>query len=207
MMPVSWSFFGKKSFTSFFSFCVISGFTRFRIRFWIQFWIRFQIWFRILFRQIRFRRIRFRLIQFQIRFQIRFQFWKLISLSLVWSDRKKKILSKCHSPWGCQIKAPDLERREAEVVIAAGESNFEDIWDTNNSICRKLYYLLLARTKSWSSLNHVSHHLPIHRCIMFGQYLPSMALAKLSCAVYSPDKIVTAAMIYWHEHDITATQH
>ena len=133
--------------------------------------------------------------------------WKLISLSLVWSDRKKKILSKCHSPWGCQIKAPDLERREAEVVIAAGESNFEDIWDTNNSICRKLYYLLLARTKSWSSLNHVSHHLPIHRCIMFGQYLPSMALAKLSCAVFSPDKIVTAAMIYWHEHDITATQH
>ena len=121
--------------------------------------------------------------------------------------QKKKILSKCHSPWGCQIKAPDLERREAEVVIAAGESNFEDIWDTNNSICRKLYYLLLARTKSWSSLNHVSHHLPIHRCIMFGQYLPSMALAKLSCAVYSPDKIVTAAMIYWHEHDITATQH
>ena len=88
--------------------------------------------------------------------------WNLISLSLVWSDRKKKILSKCHSPWGCQIKAPDLERREAEVVIAAGESNFEDIWDTNNSICRKLYYLLLARTQKLDLL--VSHHLPIHRC-------------------------------------------
>ena len=109
---------------------------------------------------------------------------KLISLSLFWSDRKKKILSKCHSPWGCQIKAPDLERTEAEVVIAAGESNFEDIWDTNNSICRKLYYLLLARTKSWSSLNHVSHHLPIHRCIMFGQCLPWLLLSwAVQCTV------------------------